>query len=198
MARDRQRAKQRRARRRETVPPGGPRAGRDDAARVDHPGHDDRSDQPNSAPDPLAHSSAELDEAEHQLEAGAAAAALPGPEIAPGDAGDGDDEDAYEAAEEALGGEGSGDGGRRNRPVADGALPARRGPRPTPAEHKLPLPLRFAGFLRASWAELQRVQWPNRRQVTQATGVVVLFVIIAGAYLGVADWVAQKIVNAIV
>jgi preprotein translocase SecE subunit len=54
---------------------------------------------------------------------------------------------------------------------------------------------RLINFLRASWAELQRVQWPDRRQVAQATGVVLGFVIIAGLYLGLADWVAQKIVN---
>jgi preprotein translocase SecE subunit len=54
---------------------------------------------------------------------------------------------------------------------------------------------RFINFLRASWAELQRVQWPDRRQVGQATGVVLGFVIIAGLYLGLADWVAQRVVN---
>ena len=54
---------------------------------------------------------------------------------------------------------------------------------------------RFINFLRASWAELQRVQWPDRRQVAQATGVVLGFVIIAGLYLGLADLVAQKVVN---
>ena len=54
---------------------------------------------------------------------------------------------------------------------------------------------RFINFLRASWAELQRVQWPDRRQVAQATGVVLGFVIIAGLYLGLADWVAQRVVN---
>ena len=46
---------------------------------------------------------------------------------------------------------------------------------------------RFVGFLRGSWAELQRVQWPDRRQVMQATGVVIGFVIVAGVFLGVAD-----------
>ena len=41
---------------------------------------------------------------------------------------------------------------------------------------------RVVGFLLpASWAELQRVQWPDRRQVTQATAVVLGFVAIAGA-----------------
>jgi preprotein translocase SecE subunit len=57
---------------------------------------------------------------------------------------------------------------------------------------------RFVQFLRASWAELQRVQWPDRRQVAQATSVVVGFVIVAGAYLGIADWAAQKVVNFII
>ena len=57
---------------------------------------------------------------------------------------------------------------------------------------------RFLNFLRASWAELQRVQWPDRRQVAQATGVVLGFVIIAGLYLGLADWVAQKVVNFVI
>ena len=54
---------------------------------------------------------------------------------------------------------------------------------------------RVLNFLRASWAELQRVQWPDRRQVAQATAVVLGFVAIAGAYLGLADAAAQKIVD---
>jgi len=54
---------------------------------------------------------------------------------------------------------------------------------------------RVVGFLRASWAELQRVQWPDRRQVTQATAVVLGFVAIAGLYLGLADTVAKEIVE---
>ena len=58
-----------------------------------------------------------------------------------------------------------------------------------------PLRVRAIAFLRASWAELQRVQWPDRRHVTQATTVVIGFLVVAGVYLGAADWVAQKIVN---
>jgi preprotein translocase SecE subunit len=57
---------------------------------------------------------------------------------------------------------------------------------------------RFINFLRACWAELQRVQWPDRRQVGQATAVVLGFVVVAGAYLGLADVVAQKIVDLII
>ncbi len=57
---------------------------------------------------------------------------------------------------------------------------------------------RLVHFLQGSWRELQRVQWPDRRQVMQATGVVLGFVIVAGLFLGAADWAAQKIVNLII
>ena len=69
---------------------------------------------------------------------------------------------------------------------------ARRGPRPSAAR-----PASLA-FLRASWAELQRVQWPDRRQVGQATAVVLGFVVVAGTYLGLADALAQQIVDWII
>ncbi len=62
-------------------------------------------------------------------------------------------------------------------------------------EHRESAPARLAGFLRGSWRELQRVQWPDRAQVMQATGVVLGFVIVAGIFLGVADLVASKLVN---
>ena len=56
---------------------------------------------------------------------------------------------------------------------------------------------RLIQFLQGSWRELQRVQWPDRRQVMQATGVVIGFVIVAGVFLGLADFVAGKVVNLI-
>ena len=81
---------------------------------------------------------------------------------------------------------------RRGR--ADAAETGRRiAPRPSAAR-----PARFIAFLRASWAELQRVQWPDRRQVAQATAVVLGFVVVAGLYLGVADRVAQELVDLII
>lgn len=57
---------------------------------------------------------------------------------------------------------------------------------------------RLANFLRGSWRELQRVQWPDRRQVGQATAVVIGFVIVAGAFLGLMDFLASKFVDLIV
>jgi preprotein translocase subunit SecE len=56
---------------------------------------------------------------------------------------------------------------------------------------------RLLEFLKAVWAELQRVQWPNRRQLFQLTGVVLFFVVIVGAYLGALDAVLSKIISQI-
>jgi preprotein translocase subunit SecE len=56
---------------------------------------------------------------------------------------------------------------------------------------------RLAAFLVAVWAELQRVQWPDRRQLTQLTGVVLFFVIIVGAYLGGLDALFSRLIQAI-
>jgi preprotein translocase SecE subunit len=56
---------------------------------------------------------------------------------------------------------------------------------------------RLINFLQGSWRELQRVQWPDRQQVIQATGVVIGFVIVAGVFLGVSDWAAGHLINLI-
>ena len=76
----------------------------------------------------------------------------------------------------------------------DGAGELARVESPSP-EPRLRTGNRLINFLQGSWRELQRVQWPDRRQVMQATGVVIGFVIIAGAFLGVADFLAGKIVT---
>jgi preprotein translocase subunit SecE len=56
---------------------------------------------------------------------------------------------------------------------------------------------RVVQFLIAVWAELQRVQWPNRQALTTLTGVVLGFVLIAGGYLGLLDAIFSRIVQAI-
>lgn len=43
------------------------------------------------------------------------------------------------------------------------------------------------GFLVSCWAELKKVQWPDRETLIQATAVTVLFVAVAAAYLGALD-----------
>lgn len=53
------------------------------------------------------------------------------------------------------------------------------------------------GFLISCWAELKKVQWPDRETLVQATAVTVLFVAVAAAYLGALDaafnWLIKQI-----
>jgi preprotein translocase SecE subunit len=56
---------------------------------------------------------------------------------------------------------------------------------------------RVVQFLIAVWAELQRVQWPNRQALVTLTGVVLGFVLIAGGYLGLLDAVFSELIQAI-
>jgi preprotein translocase SecE subunit len=53
------------------------------------------------------------------------------------------------------------------------------------------------GFLISCWAELKKVQWPDRDTLVQATAVTILFVAVAAAYLGALDaafnWLIKQI-----
>ncbi len=57
---------------------------------------------------------------------------------------------------------------------------------------------RLVQFLRSVVAELRRVQWPDRQALTTLTGVVLGFVIIAGSYLGLLDAIFQRLVDAFI
>jgi preprotein translocase subunit SecE len=149
VARDRQRAKRRRAERRA------------------------------NAPSPLEHSSADVDEA-RLAEAGAE---LPdadgddlGAEIYPDELA----EDRPGRAADAV----EGDAVSRHELEREAQGPRRRRGR-------------FITFLGHCIDELRRVQWPNRRQVGQATAVVLGFVVIAGGYLGLLDSLWKPLIEAI-
>ncbi|HEV2770182.1 MAG TPA: preprotein translocase subunit SecE [Solirubrobacteraceae bacterium] len=152
MARDRERARERKARR--------------------------KGLERNNTPGPVDHASGEVDRFQADLvsqaggEAGAGEAEVRGT-----------DEAALER--EALASAGGSSGGPATADVGTGD--ASRGGVG-----------RFPGFVRACWAELQRVQWPNRRQVAQGTAVVLGFVALAGAFLGAVDFAAGEVVDLII
>ena len=69
---------------------------------------------------------------------------------------------------------------------------------PKPAEHEAERRRgRVAAFLVAVVAELRRVQWPDRTALTTMTGIVLGFVVIAGGYLGLLDFLFSRLVQAI-
>jgi preprotein translocase subunit SecE len=74
------------------------------------------------------------------------------------------------------------------------AVRGRRGRDPAAAHKDRP---RVIQFLVAVWAELQRVQWPNRQALVTLTGVVLGFVLIAGGYLGLLDAIFSELIKQI-
>jgi preprotein translocase subunit SecE len=145
------------------------RGGDRQSARVGAPPERERT------PEPLEDSSAEVELAE------AAMVDPPAAELRPEELSDLEEDTVAERRTRRQ------DGGRSAVPAA----PRREAPSPESRVEGN----RVVNFLRACVAELRRVQWPDRRQVTQATGVVIGFVIIAGAYLGVLDAIFSRLVN---
>jgi preprotein translocase SecE subunit len=197
MARDRQRAKQRQAQRRaaraearraggsgdELDEKAGPLSGISGAPPENVGRSDTVAESP--PPAPLIDNEAELDDEDDELDD-------VDPEL---------EADAIEAG--ALGG---GEGQVYEdelAPVDDGGARPPRGPRGVRGGRDEPSrPAQGGGskvlnFLKACWAELQRVQWPDRRTLTQLTGIVLFFCVLAGAYLGLLDAIFSKLINAI-
>jgi preprotein translocase SecE subunit len=54
------------------------------------------------------------------------------------------------------------------------------------------------GFFASCWAELKRVQWPDRETLIQASAITLVFIAIMAAYLGVLDaifnWLVQRVI----
>lgn len=88
----------------------------------------------------------------------------------------------------------------------DGAATRRERQRKEPRPERKPAPERrkeprkrgrVMTFFVQVWAELRRVQWPDRNQVTQATSVVVVFCLLAGAFLALFDFVFGELITRI-
>jgi len=156
MARNRKRAKERRARRPSSAAVAGPRLATAPTERGD------------GAPNPLEHANPDVELADAQIALGR---------------GEPLDQAEIELEQELL--DEDLEEQREERAATAAAV----------AQPRAGLAARLVGFLQGSWRELQRVQWPDRRQVVQATGVVIGFVIVAGVFLGLADLVAQKIMT---
>ena len=171
MARNRKRAKERRARRPQPVP-------------------STRRDEREDSANPLAHSSPDVELAEAQLALGRPELVddngePAGPELEAELEAEAELEELETEAEPEESFEDSEDGAGGELELAPEHAPERR---PHAGS-------RLVNFIRGSWRELQRVQWPDRRQVMQATSVVIGFVIIAGVFLGVADFLSGKLMD---
>src|SRR4051794_18291997 len=172
MARDRQRAKARRAKRQPGA--GGPASG---SARtrardigLDQAEADDAGLGNTAPPEPTKHAMPNVEEARM------AEANVDADDLAPG---------VYE------------DELHDDDEVEGDLVPAGRSDRAREAAHPRKRRGRLFTFLRHCVDELRRVQWPDRRQVGQGTAVTLGFVVIAGGYLGLLDAIWKPLIEAI-
>lgn len=191
MARNRKRAKDRRTRR--PAPPGSARRAvrtathEPDLELEPNGGLDPVAE--NGVPDALDHATPDVELADAQLAFGRPAESEPADEA-------GDEEELELEVEESIrAGAGGRGGGAGYDDDAEGGAGEAAAPGPAHVEHRQGIFARLIGFLEGCWRELQRVQWPDRPQVMQATGVVIGFVIIAAVFLGLADLVSGKLVT---
>jgi preprotein translocase SecE subunit len=109
-----------------------------------------------------------------------------------------EEEEAYERIEDWEHAEDAAEDDLAEAPTGEGesgyAVKGRRGRADHETHRNRP---RVVQFLIAVWAELQRVQWPNRQAMVTLTGVVLGFVLIAGGYLGLLDAVFSELIQAI-
>jgi len=77
---------------------------------------------------------------------------------------------------------------RSRTPVRPAVEPARAG---GAGQRQLP----GGGFVRESWAELKKVEWPGQQQLVQGTVVVLIACVIVGVYLWIADELFRRFVQ---
>ena len=181
MARDRQRAKQRQAER---------RAARLSRSGDGRGGRDGRADPPKDAASPGAAPPVEI--GGDAAEAAALAASAPPEDTGRSDAvlegsalPEEELEEAEPLAEEEL------DEAEEELAIAEGTT--RRKPKQDQEARRG----KVREFLVNVWAELQRVQWPDRSSVTSLTAVVLVFVLITGGYLGLLDALFSRVIDSI-
>lgn len=177
MARDRQRAKRRQAERRAAR-----LADRQGGGEVPGPHNREELERDEALTGGDLHELADLEAGAPPEDIGRSASTLRHAQPPPPD---------FDIDEEELAEEAEADG----RGAAPAAGP--RGVRGRRAEAEHHERGRLLAFLVAVWAELNRVQWPDRRQLTQLTGVVLFFVLVVGAYLGGLDAVFSRLISSI-
>jgi preprotein translocase SecE subunit len=177
VARDRQRAKARRAKRQPGA--GGPAAGSASSrARdigLDQADADDAGLGNTAPPEPTKHAFPDVEEA-RLAEAGPVGF---------------DDEDGVESAPDEV----EGDLVPAGREELDPDVIEERREREGRGRRRSRN--RVIAFLGHCIDELRRVQWPDRRQVGQGTAVVLGFVVLAGGYLGLLDAIWKPLIEAI-
>jgi preprotein translocase subunit SecE len=86
-------------------------------------------------------------------------------------------------------------GAQKPAPRRSSQAQVRPGMQPASTQTGRREPRQRGRFVKESWAELQKVEWPNRNQVVQGTIVVIIACVIVGTYLYAADQIFKPFVR---
>jgi preprotein translocase subunit SecE len=84
--------------------------------------------------------------------------------------------------------------GAAQAPAVSRAAAARPAPTPAPAQAR-PQRRGVGGFVRESWGELQKVEWPRQQQLIQGVVVVLVACVVVGVYLWLSDIAFRHLVQ---
>ena len=60
------------------------------------------------------------------------------------------------------------------------------------------LPAKFWASIQKTWAELKKVTWPGRKDLINATGVVLIFMVVMAVVIGLLDLGASELISLII
>ena len=60
------------------------------------------------------------------------------------------------------------------------------------------LPKKFWASIQKTWAELKKVTWPGRKDLINATGVVLIFMVLMAVVIGLLDLGASELISLII
>ncbi len=54
------------------------------------------------------------------------------------------------------------------------------------------------GFLGDVVLEMKKTSWPSKQELTESTGLVIVFILMLAAFVGASDWLFQKLLTLII
>ena len=60
------------------------------------------------------------------------------------------------------------------------------------------LPKKFWASIQKTWAELKKVTWPGRKDLINATGVVLIFMVLMAVVIGLLDLGASELISLLI
>jgi len=54
------------------------------------------------------------------------------------------------------------------------------------------------GFFGDVVLEMKKTSWPSKQELTESTGLVIVFILMLAAFVGAADWLFQKLLTLLI